>query len=37
MEEIDAEMRAQITLGRKRGVDVQYLDTHYTGWTATQA
>jgi len=31
IEEIDAEMRAQIILGRKRGVDIQYLDTHYMG------
>jgi predicted glycoside hydrolase/deacetylase ChbG (UPF0249 family) len=29
IEEIDAEMRAQIILGKKRGVGVQYLDTHY--------
>jgi hypothetical protein len=31
IEEIDAEMRAQIVLGKKRGVDPQYLDTHYMG------
>ncbi len=27
--EIDAEWRAQIDLAKKRGVNVQYLDTHY--------
>ncbi len=27
--EIDAELRAQIDLAKKRGVNVQYLDTHY--------
>jgi len=29
LEEIDAELRAQIDLARKKGVNVQYLDTHY--------
>jgi hypothetical protein len=29
IEEIEAEMRAQIILGRKKGVDLHYLDTHY--------
>jgi len=27
--EIDAELRAQINLAKKRGVNVQYIDTHY--------
>ncbi|UCF37578.1 MAG: ChbG/HpnK family deacetylase, partial [Acidobacteriota bacterium] len=27
--EIDAELRAQIRLAQKKGVNVQYLDTHY--------
>ena len=27
--EIDAELRAQIELAKKKGVNVQYLDTHY--------
>lgn len=31
LEEIDAELRAQIDLAKKKGVNVQYLDTHYTG------
>jgi len=31
IEEIDAELRAQINLARKKGVNVQYLDTHYMG------
>jgi predicted glycoside hydrolase/deacetylase ChbG (UPF0249 family) len=29
IEEIDAELRAQIDLAKKKGVDVQYLDLHY--------
>lgn len=29
LEEIEAELRAQIELARKSGVKVQYLDTHY--------
>jgi len=29
LEEIDAELRAQINLAKKRGVNVQYLDLHY--------
>jgi len=29
LEEIDRELRAQIDLARKKGVHVQYLDTHY--------
>ena len=29
LEEIDAELRAQIELAKKKGVNVQYLDTHY--------
>ena len=33
LEEIDAELRAQIDLARKKGVSVQYLDTHYMGLT----
>ena len=33
IEEIDAEMRAQIELAKKRGVNVQYLDLHYVGLT----
>jgi len=31
IEEIDAELRAQINLAKKKGVDVQYIDTHYMG------
>lgn len=31
IEEIDAELRAQIDLARKKGVSVQYIDTHYMG------
>jgi len=31
LEEIDAELRAQINLAKKKGVDVQYIDTHYMG------
>jgi len=33
LEEIDAELRAQIDLAKKKGVNVQYLDTHYMGLT----
>jgi len=29
LEEIEAELRAQIELARKKGINVQYLDTHY--------
>ena len=29
LEEIDAELRAQVELAKKRGVNVQYLDLHY--------
>jgi predicted glycoside hydrolase/deacetylase ChbG (UPF0249 family) len=29
LEEIDAELRAQIDLAIKKGIDVQYLDVHY--------
>jgi predicted glycoside hydrolase/deacetylase ChbG (UPF0249 family) len=29
LEEIDAELRAQINLAKKRGVNVQYIDLHY--------
>ena len=31
IEEIDAELRAQVNLAKKKGVDVQYIDTHYMG------
>lgn len=31
LEEIDAELRAQIELAKRRGVNVQYLDLHYVG------
>ena len=31
IEEIDAELRAQIDLAKKKGADVQYIDTHYMG------
>ena len=33
LEEIDAELRAQIDLARKKGVNVQYLDTQYMDLT----
>lgn len=29
LDEIDAELRAQIDLAKKKGVNVQYIDTHY--------
>jgi len=29
IEEIEAELRAQVELAKKKGVNVQYLDTHY--------
>lgn len=29
LEEIDAELRAQIELAKKKGINVQYLDVHY--------
>ncbi|HUU26839.1 MAG TPA: ChbG/HpnK family deacetylase [archaeon] len=29
LEEIEAELRAQIELAKKKGVNVQYIDTHY--------
>jgi predicted glycoside hydrolase/deacetylase ChbG (UPF0249 family) len=31
IEELDAELRAQIELAKKEGVSLQYLDTHYLG------
>jgi YdjC-like protein len=31
IEEIDAELRAQINLAKKKGVNIQYIDTHYMG------
>ncbi len=31
IEEIDAELRAQIDLAKKKGVNVQYIDVHYMG------
>ena len=31
LEEIDAELRAQMDLAKKKGVNIQYVDTHYTG------
>ena len=34
IEEIEAEFRAQIRLALKKGVDVQYLDTHYLGYSS---
>lgn len=34
LEEIEAEFRAQIELVLKHGVNVQYLDTHYLGYTS---
>ena len=34
LEEIDAEYRAQIDLALKKGVNVQYIDTHYLGYTS---
>ena len=33
IEEIEAEFRAQIELALKKGVNVQYLDTHYLGYS----
>jgi hypothetical protein len=33
IEEIEAEFRAQVELVKKRGVQIQYLDTHYLGYT----
>lgn len=32
IEEIEAELRAQVELAKKKGVNVQYLDTHYMGY-----
>lgn len=32
--EIEAEFRAQLELARKRGIDIQYIDTHYLGYTS---
>ncbi|MCE5250541.1 ChbG/HpnK family deacetylase [bacterium] len=29
IEEIDAELRAQVALAKKKGINVQYVDTHY--------
>lgn len=34
LSEVEAEFRAQIELALKRGVNVQYLDTHYLGYTS---
>jgi predicted glycoside hydrolase/deacetylase ChbG (UPF0249 family) len=34
IEEIEAEFRAQINLAAKKGVDVQYIDTHYIGYSS---
>jgi len=34
IEEIEAEFRAQIELALKKGVNVQYLDTHYLGYSS---
>ncbi len=31
--EIEAEFRAQIELAKKRGINIQYLDTHYMSYT----
>jgi predicted glycoside hydrolase/deacetylase ChbG (UPF0249 family) len=31
IEEIDAELRAQVNLAQKRGLSLHYLDTHYMG------
>jgi predicted glycoside hydrolase/deacetylase ChbG (UPF0249 family) len=31
LEEIDAELRGQIELAKRKGVHVQYVDTHYVG------
>ncbi len=31
IEEINAELRAQIDLAKKRGVNIRYIDTHYMG------
>jgi predicted glycoside hydrolase/deacetylase ChbG (UPF0249 family) len=31
IEEIDAELRAQINLVKKKGVNIPYIDTHYMG------
>jgi predicted glycoside hydrolase/deacetylase ChbG (UPF0249 family) len=33
LSEIEAELRAQIELVKKRGVKISYLDSHYTGYT----
>jgi chitin disaccharide deacetylase len=32
IEEIEAEFRAQVNLAMKKGVTIQYLDIHYTGF-----
>jgi len=34
IEEIDAELRAQVDLAKKKGVNIHYIDTHYMGMTA---
>jgi predicted glycoside hydrolase/deacetylase ChbG (UPF0249 family) len=34
IDEIDAELRAQIDLAKKKGVNVHYIDTHYMSTTA---
>ena len=31
IEEIDAELRAQINLAKKKGLNIHYIDTHYMG------
>jgi hypothetical protein len=34
IEEIEAELRAQVELAKKYGINVQYIDTHYMGLTS---
>ncbi|MFA6471835.1 MAG: ChbG/HpnK family deacetylase [Candidatus Latescibacterota bacterium] len=34
LKEIEAEFRAQIELAKKKGINVQYLDTHYQGYNS---
>lgn len=34
IEEIEAELRAQINLAKKKGMNIQYIDTHYMGMDA---
>ena len=31
IEEIEAELRAQVVLAKKKGINLQYIDTHYMG------